>query len=345
MLMYAACPACKTVYPITAVQLRLAAGRVRCGNCHTVFDATAALFDDPQQALAFAEQQLSAVSQEIDDLVDRALDEVPATDADEPVEDSRIEADAVEPDAETQVDVPDRHAPVASAIPEPVQTDQPVSREQEEPIADLVDVAIGSLGAGPGADRDTYAAPVSAEFVSAASASEQTGEAHPAALMFDTGTDGARTSWGAIAAALFLTVLLLGQYVWAERYRLSAVPGFRPYLETACSVLGCDLPLRHETARLEIIEREIRNHPNVNDALLVNATFINRADFAQRYPVFEVAFSDVSGTPIAVRRFLPDEYLREADPSRGMAPGQQTRVMLEIVDPGSRAVSFQFDFL
>ena len=192
---------------------------------------------------------------------------------------------------------------------------------------------------------DTYAAPVAGEFVSAGSPAEQPDEDATPALLFDTGTASARTSWGAIAAALLLTVLLLGQYVWAERYRLSGVPGLRPYLDTACAVLGCDLPLRHETAKLEIVEREIRNHPNVSDALLVNATFINHADFAQSYPVFEVAFSDVSGTPVAIRRFLPDEYLKDVDPAQGMAPGQQMRVMLEIVDPGKRAVSFQFDFL
>lgn len=341
--MYVACPACKTVYPVTAAQLRMAGGQVRCGNCDTVFEATSALFDEPQQALAFAEQQLHAVSQEIDDLVGRALDEVPATGVEEPVEALPVESDAGEQDSGMPV-VDHEHDEFVEPSAEQDQTDQPVSPPQEQ-VTDLVDIAIETMGAGTGVDLDTYAAPAAGEFVPVTSPPEHPDEAHAAALLFDTGTSATRTSWGAIAAALLLTVLLLGQYVWLERYRLSAVPALRPYLDTACAVLGCDLPLRHETAKLEIVEREIRNHPNVNDALLVNATFINRADFVQRYPVFEVAFSDVSGTPVAVRRFLPDEYLKDIDPAQGMAPGQQTRVMLEIVDPGKRAVSFQFDFL
>jgi len=294
--MFTACPACKTVFPVSAAQLRAAAGRVRCGNCEKGFVATEALFDDPREALAFAEQQLSAVSQEIDDLVGRALDEVPRADEGSP--------------------------------------------------ADLVDIALNKLDRNFPADRDTYAMPAASEFVSPVQA-EESGEATmpAAALLFETGYASTRTSWGAIAAALFLTALLLGQYAWSERYRLAGIPTFRPYLDVACATLGCGLPLRHDPAKLEVLEREIRNHPQVDDALLVSATFENRADFVQAYPVFEVTFSDVSGAPVAMRRFMPNAYLNGTDPSKGMAPGQQTRLMLEIVDPGDRAVSFQFNFL
>ena len=319
-VMYASCHVCKTVYPVSAAQLRAAGGRVRCGNCHEVFDATSALFDDPQQALEFAEAQLHEVTREIDDLVGRALDEVSTT---EPL--SEPEADAIRPEGEA---------------------DQSVSSQQDSDTADIVDIAIGAVDQRFQADADTYAAPVAAEFVtSAPSVSPAEEEMPSAALLFDTGPATARTSWGAIAAGLLLTFLLLGQYTWVERYRMAGIPAFRPYLDAACAVLGCDLPLRHETARLEVLEREIRNHPHVDDALLVNATFTNGADFVQSYPIFEVAFSDVSGTPVAVRRFQPDEYLDGVDPSKGMVPGQQTRLMLEIIDPGDRAVSFQFDFL
>jgi len=313
--MFAACPACKTVFPVGAAQLRVAAGRVRCGNCEKVFVATEALFDDPREALAFAEQQLNAVSREIDDLVGRALDGVPLADEGSP-------ADA------------------------PEETDPPVATQPESEAADLVDIALGKVNRDFPADRDTYATPVASEFVSRTQVDESGETSMPsAALLFETGPASARTSWGAITAALFLTALLLGQYAWAERYRLAGIPAFRPTLDAACAILGCDLPLRHDTAKLEVLEREIRNHPHVSDALLVSATFENRADFVQAYPVFEVTFSDVSGTPIAARRFLPKEYLNGVDPSKGIPPGQQTRLMLEIVDPGDRAVSFQFDFL
>jgi len=329
-VMYASCHACKTVYPVSAAQLRAAGGRVRCGNCHKVFDATSALFDNPQQALAFAETQLREVSREIDDLVGRALDEVSTTEpSPEP------DAEAVAPDLPAEIPGQYRADAVDAEHESGDKPDQSVSSQLDS-----------TANVHFQADVDTYAAPVAAEFASSVSPVSPVEKEMPsAALLFETGPVTARTSWGAIAAGLLLTVLLLGQYVWVERYRMAGIPAFRPYLDVACGVLGCDLPLRHETARLEILEREIRNHPHVDDALLVNATFTNGADFVQSYPVFEVAFSDVSGTPVAVRRFLPSEYLNGVDPSKGMVPGQQTRLMVEIVDPGDRAVSFQFDFL
>jgi len=307
--MFVACSVCKTVFPVSAAQLRAAAGRVRCGSCDTVFEATGALFDEPREALAFAEQQLHAVSREIDDLVGRALDAVPVTE-------TRLPQGAAPETGDNDVDA----------------------------AAQRLDSAPETLPPGGMADADTYANPVAAEFAPLPAPGSDA-VSPSAALLFDTGPANARTSWGAIAAALLLTALLIGQYLVSERYRLAATPALRPYLETACAALGCDLPLRHAPAKLDVLAREIRKHPNVDDALLVSATLLNSADFTQSYPVFEVAFSDVSGTPVAVRRFLPGEYLKGVDPSKGIAPGQQVRLMLEIVDPGDRAVSFQFDFL
>ncbi|MDQ6922849.1 MAG: zinc-ribbon domain-containing protein, partial [Pseudomonadota bacterium] len=37
------CPGCNTIFRVTAPQLELRAGQVRCGHCHTVFDGVASL--------------------------------------------------------------------------------------------------------------------------------------------------------------------------------------------------------------------------------------------------------------------------------------------------------------
>src|SRR4030088_671329 len=37
------CPGCKTIFRVTAPQLALRAGQVRCGHCHTVFNGIASL--------------------------------------------------------------------------------------------------------------------------------------------------------------------------------------------------------------------------------------------------------------------------------------------------------------
>ncbi|MGB5472307.1 MAG: DUF3426 domain-containing protein, partial [Gammaproteobacteria bacterium] len=116
--------------------------------------------------------------------------------------------------------------------------------------------------------------------------------------------------------------------------------------EQFCTVLRCDLPLRVDLSQLSIIERDVRQHPDADSALLINAAFENRADFAQPFPVFEVSFTDMAGNPVAMRRFLPSEYLTtNRDSKAGLPAHTPVQVVLEVQDPGDKAVSFQFGFL
>lgn len=149
-----------------------------------------------------------------------------------------------------------------------------------------------------------------------------------------------------ISAVAVLLVLLGMQWTYFNRAGLAADPGWRPALERFCGVLRCDLPLRADLSQLTIVERDVRQHPVEASALLINAAFENRADFVQPYPVFEVSFIDLSGNPIAMRRFLPAEYLPEGtDTTAGLPSRKPVQVVLEVQDPGDKAVSFQFGFL
>jgi predicted Zn finger-like uncharacterized protein len=148
-------------------------------------------------------------------------------------------------------------------------------------------------------------------------------------------------------AAIAVLLLLLGtQWTYFNRANLAADPDWRPLLEQFCTVLRCDLPLRADLSRLAIIERDVRQHPEAESALLINAAFENRADFPQPFPVFEVSFTDTAGNPVAMRRFLPEEYLQaRLDYSAGLPAHTPVQVVLEVQDPGDKAVSFQFGFL
>ena len=60
---YTRCPGCATVFRVTAEQLELRAGQVRCGHCKTVFDGVA------RQILLLSAPDPEKVAQEIDDAV------------------------------------------------------------------------------------------------------------------------------------------------------------------------------------------------------------------------------------------------------------------------------------
>jgi predicted Zn finger-like uncharacterized protein len=142
-------------------------------------------------------------------------------------------------------------------------------------------------------------------------------------------------------------LLLLGvQWVYFNRTSLAAQNDWRPGLELFCSLLRCELPLRVDLSRIELVRRDVRKHPRIAGALLINATLVNHADFPQPYPILEVSFSNSTGTPVAARRFRPGEYLgNQVDIRAGMPVNTALQVMLEIEDPGEDAVSFQFEFL
>jgi predicted Zn finger-like uncharacterized protein len=144
----------------------------------------------------------------------------------------------------------------------------------------------------------------------------------------------------------FLLLLLGLQWVYFNRAGLAADERWRPTLERGCSIVHCDLPLRVDLSRIDIISRDVRKHPTVKDVLLVNVAFQNRAEFFQPYPLLEVNFTDKSGNSVAMRRFYPEEYLGAGvDMEAGMDTGSPVQAVLEVVDPGDEVVSFQIAFL
>ena len=148
-----------------------------------------------------------------------------------------------------------------------------------------------------------------------------------------------------VVAAIGVASLLLAlQIVLADWSKFAASPTWRPWLIKACAPLGCALPAWREPSAFVVLSREIQPHPGNPQALLVTASFRNDAQWAQDWPLLELALTDLDGSRIGLRRFYPPEYLGGKPSSAGLAPGQSATVALEILDPGNRAVAFEFDF-
>jgi predicted Zn finger-like uncharacterized protein len=149
--------------------------------------------------------------------------------------------------------------------------------------------------------------------------------------------------------SLGATVLLLGllaQIGYAERAVLLEDARVRTVLDRVCDQFDCHLPLHHEPAKLELLSRDIRPHPSVSNALIISATLRNGANFAQAFPAVEISLSDLDENRIAMRRFLPQEYLGDAHSiASGLAPGATAALVFEVADPGKNAVAFEFKFL
>jgi len=155
--------------------------------------------------------------------------------------------------------------------------------------------------------------------------------------------------WG--VGTLMLTATLLIEYAWFNRDQLNQVPQLRAWSEKICQQIECkDISMR-DPAKIELISRNVYSHPNEKGALMVNVTMKNHAEFAQPFPVMQIYFSDVRGSSVAARRFLPDEYLPKellsdsSDSPLLLEPDTHMTFTMEIQDPGKQAMTYEFDFL
>jgi predicted Zn finger-like uncharacterized protein len=151
--------------------------------------------------------------------------------------------------------------------------------------------------------------------------------------------------WPWITCCALLLLALGAQLAWAKRDALISDDTVGPMLRSACTMLGCQLPLVQDTARLTLVARDVQAHPSVPGALLITANLRNDASFAQPYPVVSITLSDANGNKLAMRRLRPTEYMSDnAVLQKGIPPGGSAALMLEVEDPSGKAVAFEFNF-
>ena len=146
------------------------------------------------------------------------------------------------------------------------------------------------------------------------------------------------------AVAAILALLLGLQWLLADRARLAADPQWRPVLNTVCNLLRCDLPPWREPAAFTLLQRDVRQHPNIPGALRVSATFRNDARWPQPWPQLRLTLSDVNGRPAGERSFGADEYLGGPPSQPELASGESATVAMDILEPAARIVAYDFSF-
>ncbi|MGH8581978.1 MAG: zinc-ribbon and DUF3426 domain-containing protein [Gammaproteobacteria bacterium] len=151
--------------------------------------------------------------------------------------------------------------------------------------------------------------------------------------------------WG--LASLLLLGTLAAQLAWFRGQQiLVRQPLLRDGLEQFCAWAPCSVPIPRDPEAVRLVSRDVRAHPRLDKALLVNAIVVNEAGFAQPYPVVQLGLYDTNGVLLAARRFRPDEYLEEGEPLDSlMQPGVPVHLVLELAGPSTPAVSFEFRFM
>lgn len=190
-----------------------------------------------------------------------------------------------------------------------------------------------------------FAAAAAAGPVDAAPASPRPGSGAPSFLRGPAGTrlHAPRWQWGVAAG---LGALLLLQIAVADRARLAADAGSRPWIAALCGVLRCSLPAWREPAAFSMISRDVRPVPGQAGALQVQASIRNDARWAQAWPSLRLSLSDADGRVIGTGVFAPADYLGGAQATAGtLDPGQSAQIAFRVREPAASTVAFTFEFL
>lgn len=298
------CPNCHALFRVGADQLKLRGGRVRCGACHRVFDATSTLsyIDDAMLSTASAPDGASAVESEglpPGHGLGRGHAEVA---------DQRIEDLAQPPSTAHALPTAagdESGAAMAASVVATAEAIEPQAASESEDQA-----------AEPGA------------------AGEETQPAPPAFLLRDS--QPARRGFPLVYAfgAALLALLLLAQIATIYRAEiLVQFPAARPALTQLCRTFQCTVnwPARGEL--LAVMGTELQQLPGTS-ALELTAVVRNRGSFTLALPAIEVTLTDTQNRTLARKVFAPVDYLAgERDPSAAMAAGLEAGADLTIRIP------------
>jgi hypothetical protein len=213
-----------------------------------------------------------------------------------------------------------------------ISSENTESAEIENVVVDTIDEASG--GTAPTASPAPEPRPMR----------RRAGQTTPSFARVGKQQTPATRAWPAVAAIVALSGLLGVQMLLADRARLGADARWRPLLETMCGVLRCDLPPWREPAAFALVQRDVRQHPNVPGVLRVSASFRNDARWPQPWPALRLTLSDVNGRTAGERRFQASEYLGGAPTQSTLANGETATVAMDVVEPAAQIVAYDFRF-
>ncbi len=141
-------------------------------------------------------------------------------------------------------------------------------------------------------------------------------------------------------ANLSLALLLTGQFMFFYHDELGRIPAWRPAMTQFCQRAGCELLPLQDIGQIELLQTSIAPHPQYENALRIRTTLVNRASFAQTYPLIEVSLTNNAGNVIARRNFSSAQYLET--PTTGLlTPNVVAMSVIDVTNPDNKAVGYE----
>lgn len=312
------CPACGTVFRVTSEQLRLKAGKVRCGHCQTVFNAFDHLqMEEPQlpetQPATVPEPEFSPVALQETSTSPETFEAIPE-DRSPPASEPET-SPAVPEFPEVQEMPPEtRPSPEETTVAEPERVEtlpEPLPESPEE--STLAAREAGLVAVRELVDSNAYnrwsAGPLASDGFGGFDEAAQKSPAWPYLLVF-------------LLALLVLCAQL------AMHYRTEIVQRV-PGLGASYAALGIDVPLPRDVALVSIETSDLQADA-ARGLFVLNATLKNRALHAQAWPSLELTLTDINDRVVARRVIDAPDYLPAGVPADAFPANAETAVRLWI---------------
>jgi len=367
--MFTVCPKCALTLAVTAADLRVGQGYVRCGRCASVFNALVALHEearrDETDPSVPADRRTATPSPPPPPL----MMELPVTadsagEADPPPDTMEFalgsadlaqifvapevaEGEAASGTFEAIVLEGELAAAEADIDIEADAAIDALTQELEDAEAELERIAriARDVAADPGSATQQsealqvpMAAPAGDRFADHYSVRAEDIDA------FEEPQRPPRAElWYGIVAGV-LALLLVAQIVHRYRNELALNPAMNGPLASLYDALGAPLAPRWDPAALDVRQLGAIAEADTSGQLLVRASIRNEASRAQPMPLLRLTLQDRYGKRLASRDLTPREYLGERAGARDfLAAGQRVDAEVAVLDPGSNAVGFEVD--
>lgn len=335
------CPSCETHFRVTAEQLKVRAGRVRCGACQHVFNALDSLIEEPTVVVVAAPAS-AAPPEELAPAEAEAGTRLPPQ---APGAEEFTGPPAPTPESE----------PTPELIPESVPEPEPVPESAPESVAGSAPESMPESEPEPAPlPSDAYAEPAAGAAPLAAAAARPepditgTKTPEPDATDADAAVEHEASDWSEafpeppppprrwpwVIGSLFALVALGLQLALGFRVELVVLwPQTRPAMTALCQFAGCEIGLPAKVNLIGIEASDLHPDSDHPGRLALAATLKNRAPFAQQFPHLELTLTDTADQAVARRILAPADYLpRTTAIADGMPPNAD--IMLTVgVEP------------
>lgn len=359
--MFTVCPKCALTLAVTAADLRVAQGYVRCGRCLNVFNALARLSEErpvpaapppPDTVAAGAQEPAeaappSAAASTFDDTgeIELELDASVLRSTRVPPAETTAQTEApIEEPRHARLQQEDRTAPADSrtsppASSPPVAVDAEAAPPSAAAASSVLPAEPAPLEPVPPLESpDPSPRDASADAPQTNSAQQQLERA------FDLNARRPRApiAWQIGAGAL--TIALALQIVNHYRDALAAHSALSGPLSAVYSALGVKIAPQWNIHAYEVRQLGASVAGATAGEIVVRASVKNSGARAQPLPLLRVTLQDRFGNRIAARDVPPGDYLLSpVAPGALLAAGSRVDATMTFVDPGPQAVGFEID--